>query len=136
MIQWINSPTNDGVSSRLDGGADLGEVGSHRVCVAAGHDEAGALPLLGADRPEDVGRLGALVVRRRGARAALCPAAGDLVLLADTRVRHGPRTDGGLHGSLGEPELYLGAARQRVEDLRQACREVFLKAAIRSSFCA
>jgi hypothetical protein len=123
LIQWINFPTNDGVGSRIDGGADLGEVRGHGVGVAAGHDEAGALALLRADRPEDVGGLRALVVRGRGARAALGPAAGDLVLLADARL-------------IGEPQLYPGAGRERVADLRQAGGEVFLKAAIRSSCLA
>jgi len=63
LIQWINSPTNDGISPRLDGSADLGEVCGHRVSVTARHDEAGALALLRADRPEDVGGLRALVMR-------------------------------------------------------------------------
>jgi hypothetical protein len=43
----------------------------HRLGVARRQDERGAFALLRADRAEDVGRGGALVVRRRRARSAI-----------------------------------------------------------------
>jgi hypothetical protein len=64
----------------------------HCISVAPGQDEAGGLSCAGADGAEDVGGAGALVARRRGPAAALGPAPGDLVLLADTCL-------------VGEPDL-------------------------------
>ena len=63
---------------------------SHR-----GHDERRALAVLGTDRAEDIGRGGSLIFRGARARAALGPAARDLVLLADARL-------------VGEPDFYGG----------------------------
>jgi hypothetical protein len=74
------------VSAGRDGLRDLGQVQVHRLDVAGRQDEGCAFALLRADRAEDVGRGGALVARRARARAALGPAAGDLVLLADPRL--------------------------------------------------
>src|SRR5680860_1161954 len=79
---------------------------------------------LRADGSEDVGRGGALVVRRAGARSAPGPAAGDLVLLADARL-------------VGEPDLYPGqgnafVSRNRVEQ----GREFFLNSSMSSMRCA
>jgi len=91
--------------------------------VAVWHDEAGALSCLRTDRAEDVGRLGALVMGRRGTGAATRPAPGELVLLADPRF-------------VLKPQLYACARRQRLADLRQAGGKVFLKAATASSFWA
>jgi len=59
-----------------------------------GRTRAAPFFLLRADRPEDVGRGGALIVRRRGAGSALGAASGDLVLLADARL-------------IGEPDIYV-----------------------------
>ena len=97
-------------------GGDFGEVQVHRLGVAGGQDERGSLAIAGADSPEDIGGSGALIVRRRGPRAASCPAPGDLVLLPDP-------------GLVPEPDLYPVAidplvARDRV----QALGERFLKA--------
>jgi hypothetical protein len=50
---------------------------------------------LRANGAENVGRGGALILRRGGPAASFCPAAGDLVLLADP-------------GLIGEPQLYVG----------------------------
>ena len=66
--------------------ADLLQMQVHRPRVAHGQDEAGALAVVGADRAEDVGRRGALIVRSRGPRSAPGPAARDLVLLADASL--------------------------------------------------
>ena len=71
-----------GVRAGRDQGGDFGQMQVHRVGVAAGHDESRALAVLGADRSEDIGGGGSLVFRGARARAALGPAAGDLVLLA------------------------------------------------------
>jgi hypothetical protein len=55
----------------------------HSVGVAERQDEAGGFALLRADRAEDVGRFGALIVRCRGTCSALRPSPRDLVLLPD-----------------------------------------------------
>ena len=52
----------------------------HRLGVAGGQDQAGALALFGADGTEDVGRGGALIARSAGAGPALGPPARNLVL--------------------------------------------------------
>src|SRR3954465_8477424 len=93
-----------------------GATSVHRLGVAGGQDERGSLAIAGADSPEDVGRSGALIVRRRRPRSPSCPAPGDLVLLPDP-------------GLVPEPDLYPVAidplvARDRV----QALGERFLKA--------
>jgi hypothetical protein len=72
-----------GVAARIDREADLPEVLGHGLGVAPGHHEAGALALGRADRAEDGGPLGSLIMRRARAGAALRPAPGDPVLLAD-----------------------------------------------------
>src|SRR5262249_1404745 len=73
----------DGVGSGRDGCGDLGEVQVHRLGVAGRHDQGCTLALLRADCTEDVGGSGPLVPRCAWTGAALGPAAGDLVLLAD-----------------------------------------------------
>ena len=55
----------------------------HRLRVAEGHDEPGALALGRADRSEEIGPGGALVVRRPWPGPAPRPSPGELVLLAD-----------------------------------------------------
>lgn len=101
-----------------DLGCDFGEVKGHRRGVAAGQNERGALAVVRADGPEDVGRGGALIVRGAGPCPASGPAPRDLVFLADP-------------GLVGEPEFYVieGDALV-VRDLRQAGWELFLKASI------
>src|SRR5579862_1009024 len=100
-----------GMGARRHGGRHFGQVQVHGGDVAAGQHEAGALAEPGADRTENVGRGGALVLRRRRPRAASGPTPGDLVLLADP-------------GFIGEPHLYCGridafAARDRVQSGRE-----------------
>ncbi len=74
-----------GVAAGFDLVRDRRQVPGHGVGVAPGHDESRALALLGADGAEDVGRCRALVLRCTGPGAALGPAPGQLVLLADAR---------------------------------------------------
>ena len=93
------------------------------ICSAERHDQPGALALRRADGAEYVGPLRALVVRRPGAGAAPCPAAGDLVLLADASF-------------VLEPDLYGLAPSALGADLRQEGGEVFLKASMASGSCA
>ena len=69
-----------------NGLGDLHEMQVHRLGVAGGQDQGRTLALLRADGAEDVGGSGALVAGRTGTRAPLGPPAGDLVLLADTRL--------------------------------------------------
>ena len=106
-----------------DGERYLLEMKAHRLGVAERQDQARGLARGRADRAEDVARLGPLVVRRRGSRAAQRPAAGDLVLLADP-------------GFVGEPDFYALARARADCDLRQAGGERFLKATAASGFCA
>ena len=61
--------------------ADLGEVGLHRLGVGERHDEGRAIAESRADRAEDAGPFGALVMWRPGAGAATRPPAGDQVVL-------------------------------------------------------
>ena len=104
--------------ARRDLGGDLGQMQVHRLGVAPGQDEGRALAVLGADRAEDVGRGGSLVLGGARTRSALGPAAGDLVLLADPRL-------------VGEPDLYgVGSDALLARDLLQAGRETFLKSSI------
>jgi len=105
----------NGMSARCDGVRDLHQVKRHGRRRASGQNQGGPLALGRADGAEDVGRSGALVVRRARPRATARPAAGDLVLLPDA-------------GLVLEPDLYglaWGLARR---DLRQDRGEVFLNA--------
>ena len=95
-----------GVGAGGDRKRDLGEVEVHRLGVAERQDQPRSFALHRADRAEDVGRLGSLVVRRRRARSPLRPAACDLVLLPDP-------------GLILEPDLYWRAAREGRADLVQ-----------------
>src|SRR3954454_24778619 len=95
---------------------------AHALGRAAGQDETRPLAFSWADRAEDVGGLGPLVLGGRGPRATLCPAAGDLVLLPDP-------------GLIGEADLYRPAAGL-LRDRRQAGGEIFLKRRAASSFLA
>jgi hypothetical protein len=92
----------------------------HRVGIAERQDKAGGLAFLWADRSEDVGRSGALIVRCRGSRSALGPSPRDLVLLPDT-------------GLVLEPDFYRRAAWEGRFDLVQlGSKAPFLKASIAS----
>src|SRR5262249_13991597 len=117
-------PARDGVGSGRDGCGDLGEVQVHRLGVAGRHDQGCTLALLRADCTEDVGGSGPLVPRCAWTGAALGPAAGDLVLLADA-------------GLVGEPDFYRVAVKRLLaRNCLQARGEVFLKSSIAPSACA
>ena len=82
-----------GMCARIDGRADLGEMGGHRRNIAPGHDQRGALALLGADRAEDVCPFGPLVMGRARSSSTLGPSAGDGVLLPDAGFILPPQLD-------------------------------------------
>jgi hypothetical protein len=96
----------------------------HGLSVAPREDEAGGLSCPGADGAEDVGGGGALVAWGRRPAAAPGPAAGDLVLLADTCFVGEPDFDG-----ISSDALF---ARDRL----QFRWELFLKSAIAPAACA
>ena len=97
-----------GVRARRNLRCDFSEVEVHRFCIAAWHHERRALAVPGTDRAEDIGGGGSLISGSAGARAALGPTPGDLVLLADARL-------------VSEPDLYgVGLDAFFAPDLRQA----------------
>lgn len=101
--------------------SDLRQVQVHRLGVASRQDQGRALALLWTDRAEDVGGGGTLIAGRAWAGATLGPAAGDLVLLANTSF-------------VLEPDFYLvDIDRLRARDRLQARGEVFLKSSITPS---
>jgi hypothetical protein len=111
----------DGMGTGRDNLGDLREVQVHRLGVASGQDQRRALALLWADWAEDVGGGGALVAGRARTGAALGPAAGDLILLADTSL-------------VLEPDFYPGCIEALLtRDCLQARAEVFLKSSITPS---
>ncbi len=110
---------DDGVGARFDSPRDLLQVEGHGFAVAARQDQARALAFPGADGAEDVGRAGALIVRRAWPGAALGPSSGDLVLLSDA-------------GLVLEPDFYVLALGLSGGDLCQLGGEVFLNAAMAS----
>jgi len=92
---------------------DLDQVVVHRFGIAPRHDEPGRLALRRADRAEDVGRCGPLIMWRARAGAAPGPATGDLVLLPDP-------------GLIAEPDLYVtGIETPALRDGRNDFGETF-----------
>jgi hypothetical protein len=83
-----------GVAAGCDLACYLGEMQVHRLSVAGRRNERRAFAVAWADGAKDIGRGSALIARRRGAGAAACPTAGDLVLLANARL-------------VGKPDLYV-----------------------------
>ncbi len=111
----------DGMRSGGDVPCNLLEMQVHREGVALGHDQPGALALFWADRAENVGRGGALIVGRAGARPLLGPAARDLVFLTNP-------------GLVFEPDFYaLGGDAFCARDFLQARGETFLKSSMAPS---
>ena len=76
----------NGVGARGDLGGDLVEMKLHGFGVAEREDEGRASSTFGADRTEQIGRLGALIMDGSGARARPGPAIGELVFLADAHL--------------------------------------------------
>src|SRR5450631_2435280 len=74
------------MSTGRDDLGDRREVQVHCLGIAGRWDQGRALALLRADRTEDVGGGGVLVPWCARAGAALCPPAGDLILLANTSL--------------------------------------------------
>lgn len=98
----------DGMCAGIDCGADLGEMGVHRLGVAPRQDQADSLTFLRTDGAEDAGPFGAQILWGAGPRAALGPAAGDLVFLADPSFVLVPNFDFHLRIELCPDRLQLG----------------------------
>jgi hypothetical protein len=73
----------DSVGIRINNLADLLTLRAHGLAVAPGHDQAGAVALGRADRPEEVGPICDLIVRDMGARSASSSAPAEGVLLTN-----------------------------------------------------
>lgn len=112
-----------GVRTGIDGVADFGKVLLHRLGVAIGKDEASPLALFRADRTEDVGPHGALIMRGRRSGSSPRPSPSDLVLLAYS-------------GFVGPPDFEIRTGRAFCPDICQRGWEVFLKSSPSSSFWA
>ena len=109
------------MSTRRDGGGNLGKMTVHRLDVAGGQDQTRRLAVLRTDRTKDIGGGCALILQRHRPRAALGPAPGDLRLLPDA-------------GFISKPDLYVTRIDTLVaRDLLQDPRETFLKSAIAPS---
>src|SRR3954453_10061286 len=96
---------------------------AHGLRIASGQHQGRALTLLRADRPEDVDRTRPLIMRGAGPGSPPGPAAGDLVLLADT-------------GLVLPPQFYRSAVREARPDRLQGGGETFLKSSSASGFWA
>jgi len=94
----------------------------HGFAVASREHECGAGSTLGADRTEQIGGLGTLIMRGAGARAGSGPAVGQLVFLPDPHL-------------VLEPDLYRSARREPPADFLQAGGKVFLNASMASGSC-
>lgn len=84
----------------------------HGLGVAAWRHETGTDAPGRTDRAEEIGRLGALVLRRRGSGAAPGPAPRELGLLPDP-------------GFVLPPDLYVRVGRERCSDLLYLSWETF-----------
>ena len=113
---------DDRVGTRGDLGCDLVEMELHGFAVASRQHEGGASPAFGADRTEQVGRFGPLIVRGAGTGALPGPAIGELVLLADPHL-------------VLAPHLYRCARRKLRADLRHTAGKVFLNVSTASASC-
>jgi hypothetical protein len=103
---------------------DFGKMQVHRLSVAGRQYERCALAVAWTDGAKDIGRGRPLIGRRRGPGAAPCPTAGDLVLLADTRL-------------VGKPDFYVaGIDAFFLRDSLQTGGKTFLKSSIAPSACA
>lgn len=106
----------DGMGPGRNGLGDFSEMQVHGIGVAERQDEPCTLAVRGADRAEDIGRGGPLVMRRRRTRSTAGPTARDLVLLPYPCL-------------VLEPYLYGGPFREARADLFQlGGKAPFLKA--------
>src|SRR3954469_2767897 len=115
MTPWAPGATACATSDR--------QVQAHGLRIASGQHQGRALTLLRADRPEDGDRTRPLIMRGAGPGASSGPAAGNLVLLADT-------------GLVLPPQLDRGALREARPDRFQGGGETFLKSSGASGFWA
>lgn len=100
------------MTARGDIGGDRREMQVHHRGVAPGQDQTDGFASLGTDGAEDIGGGGALVGWRGRTAATPGPAAGDLVLLANS-------------GLVGEPDLYGGGIKAPpLRDCRHCRRPV------------
>ena len=102
--------------------SDLIEMKLHSFGVAEGQNEGSTGSVFGANRTEQIGRLGALIMSGSGTRALPGPTIGKLVLLADPHL-------------VLEPDLYRRARRELGADFRNAVGKVFLNASMASGSC-
>ena len=102
--------------------ADLIEMKLHGFGVAERQNEGRAGSMFGAYRAEQIGRLGALIMRGSGPRALPGPAISELVLLTDPHL-------------VLEPDLYRCTWRELGTDFRHAVGKVFLNASMASGSC-
>ena len=101
---------------------DLIEVKLHGFGVAERQNQGSAGSVFGTDRTEQIGRLGALIMRGPGTRALPGPTVGKLVLLTDPHL-------------VLKPDLYRCTRRELGTDFRHAVGKVFLNAAMASGSC-
>ena len=101
---------------------DLIEVKLHGFGVAERQNQGSAGSVFGADRTEQIGRLGSLIMRGSGTRALPGPAISELVLLADPHL-------------VLEPDLYRCTRRKLGADFCHAVGKVFLNASTASGSC-
>lgn len=103
------------MSTGGDGSSYLCQVQVHRHNIAVWQHEAGAFTQFGADRPEDVCRCRALILRSRGPCTPPSPSPRDLVFLANS-------------GFIGKPDFYGGRIDVLLTgDFVQEGWEIFLK---------
>ena len=89
--------------------------------VAPRQDQIRRLSLQWANRAEDEGRCGSLVLRRRGAGAALRPPSDDLVLVTNTRL-------------IGKPDFYgAGIDALLLRNIAQAGGRTYFKSSMAST---
>ena len=112
-----------GVGIRSDGLRYLPQMQVHGGGVAERQHQPGALAFLWADGTEDIGRFGALIMRRARPGTSFGPSARDLVFLADPRF-------------ILKPNFYPCALGLAARDIRDEGGEVFLNASMAYSFCA
>jgi hypothetical protein len=112
----------DGVSACGNSGSDLIEMQLHGFGVAERQNEGRAGPLFGTYRTEQIGRLGALIMRGSGTRALPGLAIGEFVLLADPHL-------------VLEPDFYRCARCELGADFRHTGGKVFLNASMASVSC-
>jgi len=111
------------MGAKCHGSGDFDKMQVHRLCIAERQDKPCALAKGRADRSEDVGRCGSLIMWCGGPCSTLCPSARDLVFLTDS-------------GLVLEPDFYRSALWQARADFFQfGCKPPFLNASSASMSC-